>query len=53
VLKPNLVTKKFEQAVIQGLASDKVNCTLRNRQHILIGQVMTLLQGHGDTAHNV
>jgi len=34
VLNPNFVTKNFEQTVIQGLASDKINCTLHNRQHI-------------------
>jgi len=34
VLSLNFVTKNFEQAVIQGLASDKVCCTHNNRQHI-------------------
>ena len=34
MLSLNFVTKNSEQAVIQGLASDKVYCTHNNRQHI-------------------
>jgi len=30
----SFVTKNSEQAVIQGLASDKVYCTHNNRQHM-------------------
>jgi len=33
-LRLNFVTKNSEQAVMQGLASDKVYCTHNNRQHI-------------------
>ena len=34
VLSLNFVTKNSEQAVIQGLDSDKLYCTHNNRQHI-------------------
>jgi len=35
VLIPNFVTKKFEHAVIEGMASDKVYRTHNNRKHFL------------------